>query len=285
MQSWIMENEASIRMIAFISVLTIMAGWETIRPCRELKVSRSVHWLHNLGLVFLNTFILRVLFPVAAVGVATLVEYDGWGLLQLLQLPYAVTLVAGVILLDLAIYLQHVMVHALPMLWRLHRVHHADLDFDVTTGSRFHPIEIVLSMLIKISVVVMLGVPAVAVIIFEIILSSSALFNHANVSLPRKIDRWLQWFIVTPDMHRIHHSVEDDETNSNFGFFLSWWDRFFGSYRAEARREQPLIEIGIHGFNDEKQVNRLPGMLMLPFIGKISRYAINTRRWEDNKDQ
>jgi sterol desaturase/sphingolipid hydroxylase (fatty acid hydroxylase superfamily) len=140
-------------------------------------------------------------------------------------------------------------------------------------------------MLIKISVVVMLGVPAVAVIIFEIILSSSALFNHANVSLPRKLDRWLEWVIVTPDMHRIHHSVEDDETNSNFGFFLSWWDRLFGSYRAEARRDQSLIEIGIYGFNDEKQVNRLPGMLMLPFVGKISRYAINTRRWEQDKPE
>jgi sterol desaturase/sphingolipid hydroxylase (fatty acid hydroxylase superfamily) len=184
-----------------------------------------------------------------------------------------------VIALDFVIWLQHVMVHAVPVLWRLHRVHHADPDFDLTTGVRFHPIEIVLSMLIKFATIVVLGPPVLAVVIFEVLLNASAMFNHGNLHLPAALDRALRWFIVTPDMHRVHHSVEDDETNSNFGFCLSWWDRLFGTYRGQPRAGHVGMTIGIRGHSDPREVTRLPGMLMLPFRGGEEGYAINRRDW------
>jgi sterol desaturase/sphingolipid hydroxylase (fatty acid hydroxylase superfamily) len=176
------------------------------------------------------------------------------------------------------------MVHAVPLLWRLHRVHHADLDYDVTTGARFHTLEIILSMLIKFATIMVLGPPVVAVVIFEVLLNGTAMFNHANVRLPLPLDRVLRWFVVTPDMHRVHHSVEDDEANSNFGFSLPWWDRLFGTYRDQPRGGHEGMTIGIHQYRDPKQVERLPGMLALPFIGKISGYAINRREWS-SKDE
>jgi len=182
------------------------------------------------------------------------------------------------------IYLQHVMVHAIPVLWRLHRVHHADLDYDVTTGARFHPIEILLSMVIKIGTIMVLGPPLVAVVIFEVILNATAMFNHSNVRLPLGLDSVLRWFLVTPDMHRVHHSVEDDETNSNFGFSLPWWDRLFGTYRDQPRAGHEGMTIGIHKLRDVRQVQWLSGMLILPFVGKISGYVINRREWNKEKD-
>ena len=184
----------------------------------------------------------------AAVGIAYTVSQNGWGLFNLLSLPFWLEVCLAVLLLDLAIYLQHLLMHRVPLLWRLHRVHHADLDYDVTTGARFHPIEIILSMLIKFATIAVLGPPVLAVVIFEVLLNATAMFNHGNVHIPGPIDRVLRWFVVTPDMHRVHHSVEDDEANSNFGFNLPWWDR-------------------------------LPGMLPLPFVGEISGYAINRREW------
>jgi sterol desaturase/sphingolipid hydroxylase (fatty acid hydroxylase superfamily) len=170
-------------------------------------------------------------------------------------------------------------VHAVPTLWRLHRVHHADLDYDLTTGARFHPIEIVLSMLIKFATIVVLGPPVVAVIIFEVLLNGMAMFNHGNVRLPLGLDRVLRLLVVTPDMHRVHHSVEDNETNSNFGFNLSLWDRLFGTYIAQPREGHQGMTIGIHQYRDPRQVARLPGMLLLPFVGKVTGYAINRREW------
>ncbi|MDA3833543.1 MAG: sterol desaturase family protein, partial [Spirochaetales bacterium] len=206
-----------------------MALWEVIAPRRRLVASKAVRWVNNIGLVVLNSFVLRLLFTAAAVGVASFASAHGWGLLNYYPTPFALAVIVSVITLDLMIYLQHVMVHAVPALWRFHRVHHADPDFDVTTGARFHPIEIILSMLIKFAAIAVLGPPVLAVIIFEVLLNATAMFNHSNVRMPVSIDKVLRLFVVTPDMHRVHHSVEDDEANSNFGFNLPWWDRLFGT--------------------------------------------------------
>jgi sterol desaturase/sphingolipid hydroxylase (fatty acid hydroxylase superfamily) len=245
-------------------------------------VGKAVRWINNLGLVALNTLILRLLFPAAAVGMAAFAAQYGWGLFNHFDLPLVFTVLVSVVALDLIIYLQHVMVHAVPALWRLHRVHHADLDFDVTTGARFHPVEIVLSMLIKFATISVLGPPVIAAAIFEVLLNTTAMFNHGNLRIPQSIDRVLRWIVVTPDMHRVHHSVEDDEANSNFGFNLTWWDRLFGTYRDQPRKGHEGMTIGIHGYRDPKQVERLPGMLTLPFHGRITDYAINRREWGSN---
>jgi len=187
----------------------------------------------------------------------------------------------AVIALDFVIWLQHVMVHAVPLFWRLHRVHHADPDYDVTTGARFHPLEIVLSMLIKFATIVVLGPPVVAVVIFEVLLNATAMFNHGNIGLPATLDRVLRRVLVTPDMHRVHHSIQDDETNSNFGFNLPWWDRLFGTYRDQPRAGQLGMVIGIRDHADPREVARLDGMLLLPFRGKIKDYAINRRSFPE----
>jgi sterol desaturase/sphingolipid hydroxylase (fatty acid hydroxylase superfamily) len=280
LNDFIMTNEVPIRLGFFFGVFAVMAAWEVLAPKRALTVSRAVRWVNNLGLVFLNSFILRLLFPAAAVGMAAFASEQGWGLLNYYTIPATVAIVVSVIALDFIIYLQHVMMHAVPVLWRLHRVHHADLDYDVTTGARFHTVEIILSMLIKFATIVVLGPPLVAVIIFEVILNATAMFNHANVSLPKRLDRVLRWFVVTPDMHRVHHSVEDDEANSNFGFNLPWWDRLFGTYRDQPRAGHQGMTIGIHTYRNVKQVSWLPGMLALPFTGKVTGYAINRREWK-----
>lgn len=277
---WVVDYEATIRMAFFFSVLGVMALWEWLAPRRALTVSKAVRWASNLGIVFLNSFLLRWVFgPAAAVGMASYVADHRWGLLNYLDWPWLPAAVLSVVALDLVIYLQHVMVHAVPVLWRLHRVHHADLDFDVTTGARFHPLEILLSMVLKFAVIIALGPPVVAVVIFEILLNVMSMFNHSNVRLPLGLDRVLRWFVVTPDMHRVHHSIEDDEANSNFGFNLSCWDRLFGTYRAQPRAGHEAMRIGIHHYRDVKQVSWLPGMLWLPFRGKVTGYAINRRHW------
>ncbi len=276
---FILANEVTIRLGFFFGIFAVMAAWEILAPKRALTVSKTVRWVNNLGLVFFNTFILRLVFPAAAVGMAAFASEQGWGLLNYYQVPFFVAIAVSVIAMDFIIYLQHVMVHAVPALWRLHRVHHADLDYDVTTGARFHTIEIILSMLIKFATIIVLGPPIVAVIIFEVVLNATAMFNHSNVSMPKGLDRVLRWFVVTPDMHRVHHSVEDDEANSNFGFNLPWWDRLFGTYRDQPRGGHQGMTIGIHNYRSTKQVSWLPGMLALPFIGKVNSYAINRREW------
>ena len=278
----IAKYEAAIRLGCFFGIFGLMALWEWVAPKRRLSVSKTIRWANNLGIVFLNSVVLRLVFPAAGVGMAVFAEAGHWGLFHHYQLPYWVTLAASVILLDFVIYLQHVMVHAIPLLWRLHRVHHADLDFDVTTGARFHPLEILLSMLIKFATILLLGPPALAVVIFEVLLNATSMFNHGNVALPRGLDRVLRWLVVTPDMHRVHHSVEDDETNSNFGFNLPWWDRLFGTYRDQPRAGHERMSIGIRDYRDMKWCAWLPGMLAMPFHGRIGAYAINRRQWENS---
>jgi len=281
----VMANEAPIRMGFFFGIFAVMAIWELVAPRRALTVSKAVRWTNNLGLVFFNSFIVRLIFPAAAVGVAAFAAENGWGLLNYYEIPFAISVIISVIAMDFVIYLQHVLVHGVPILWRLHRVHHADLDYDVTTGARFHTIEIIISMLIKFATIVVLGPPVVAVIIFEIILNATAMFNHSNIGLPKGIDHFLRLFLVTPDMHRVHHSVEDDEANSNFGFSLTWWDRLFGTYREQPRAGHTGMTIGIHKYRDPKLVSWLPGMLALPFIGKITGYAINRREWSSEAEE
>lgn len=285
MIEFIASNENIIRPSVFVGMLVIMGLWEVIAPRRALTVSKLLRWSNNLGLVFFNSFIAKLVFPLAATGVAAFAAERGWGLLNLYSLPTMAAIVLAIIALDFIIYLQHVLVHAVPALWRLHRVHHADLDYDVTTGSRFHTIEIILSMLIKFAAIVVLGAPVVAVIIFEVLLNGMAMFNHANVKLPLSLDKILRWLIVTPDMHRVHHSIEDDETNSNFGFNLSCWDRLFGTYRQQPRNGHEAMTIGIRTFREPKQASWITGMLIMPFIGTVSDYAINRRQWTANEEQ
>jgi sterol desaturase/sphingolipid hydroxylase (fatty acid hydroxylase superfamily) len=244
-------------------------------------VPRAQRWPANLALAALNTLVLRLAVPLAAVGLATFAAGHGWGLLNHWTFPRWLALPLAVVALDLAIWLQHVMFHAVPVLWRLHRVHHADLDVDLTTGARFHPLEMVLSALIKLAAVVVIGAPVAAVVLFEVLLSAGALFNHANVRLPARVERVLRAWIVTPDMHRVHHSVEDDETNSNFGFNLPWWDRLFGTYREQPRAGHEQMELGIRGHRDPHEVTRLSGLLSLPFRGDADGYAINRRDWHE----
>jgi sterol desaturase/sphingolipid hydroxylase (fatty acid hydroxylase superfamily) len=269
-------HEPAIRLGAFVGVLAVMASWEVLAPRRGQAVGRGTRWPGNLGIVVLDSLFVRLAFPTAAVGVALLAETRGWGLLHAVQVPTWLAFFAGVILLDLAIYLQHVLFHAVPALWRLHRVHHADLEFDVTTGVRFHPIETFLSMGIKLGVVAALGPPAAAVLAFEVLLNATSMFNHGNVRLPARIERLLRCIVVTPDMHRVHHSVVPSETNSNFGFNLSWWDRLLGTYRAEPASGHDRMTIGLDQFRDPREL-RLGRMLIQPFRGNDRLYPLGRR--------
>ena len=283
-ENWTLAHEGLIRLGGFVGALVLMGLWETLAPARPPTLSRLSHWANNLGLVLLNGLLLKLLLPVTALGAALFAQRHGWGLFNHFAAPPWLALLASVVIMDLVIWLQHVMVHAVPVLWRLHRVHHADLDYDVTTGVRFHPLEILLSMGIKIATVLLLGPPLLAVVAFEVLLNVMAMFNHGNVRLPTRLDRVLRWLLVTPDMHRLHHSVADDEANSNFGFNLSWWDRLFGTYRDQPRGGHLGMRIGIRKFRDPRTVSWLPGMLLLPFRGGISGYVINRREWEDRRD-
>ena len=281
---FILIYEIPMRLAAFALVFAAVAGWEVWAPRRRLTQPKTRRWANNIGLVAFNTLMLRLLFPLAAVGMAASASTHGWGLFNVFQLPLWLAALIAVIALDFVIWLQHVMVHAIPALWRLHRVHHADLDYDLTTGSRCHPIESILSMMIKFAAILLIGPPVIAVLIFEILLNGMAMFNHANIRLPAQLDRMLRLVVVTPDMHRVHHSVDDDETNSNFGFNLSWWDRLFGTYRDQPRAGHEGMTIGIRGFRQAQETNRLPGMLMLPFRGPIGDYAINRRSFPPTGD-
>lgn len=267
-ENFVLEREAIIRLGVFAFVFVVMLLWELLAPRRTLSVSRALRWTSNLGLLVLNTIVLRLMFPAAAVGIAYSIGQQGWGLFNLVDLPFWFEVLAAVLLLDLAIYLQHRLMHQVPVLWRLHRVHHADLDFDLTTGSRFHTIEIIVSMLIKWLVIILLGPALIAVLVFEVLLNGMAIFNHANVSLPRTIDRMVRYLLVTPDMHRVHHSTLLRETNSNYGFNLSVWDRVFKTYIDQPEMGHQAMTIGLAEFRDARQVDRLPGMLALPFISR-----------------
>ncbi len=271
-----MSHEPLVRVLAFAGVLAVMAWWEVVAPRRPRTIGRALRWTGNLGVVVLSTLVLRAFFPLLAVGLAALAQERGWGLLNVLGVSGWTAFVASLLALDLTIYLQHVMFHAVPALWRLHRMHHADLEYDVTTGLRFHPLEILMSMGIKLAVVAVLGPPAAAVIVFEVLLNATAMFNHGNVRLPAAVDRVLRLFMVTPDMHRVHHSVDPAETNTNYGFNLSVWDRMLGTYKAEPRLGQEGMAIGIEQFRTNRDL-WLDRMLIQPVLGPASGHALDTR--------
>lgn len=277
MRDWALSHEAALRFGLFFGVLSVMALWELVAARRELSQARPKRWFANLGMAALGAFLARLLFPAAATGMALTLEQEGWGLLNRFEIPYVLAVTLSVVALDLAIYLQHVMFHAVPTLWRLHMVHHADVDFDVTTGSRFHTIEIALSIGIKLAAVAALGPPVVAVVIFEVLLNATAMFNHANVRMPLALDRVLRWFVVTPDMHRVHHSVTPRECNSNFGFNLPWWDRLLGTYRDQPAAGHEKMQIGISHIRETRQP--LHWLLALPFVGATGDYPINRQKF------
>lgn len=281
-QAWLLQHESLVRLGSFSLVFAVMALWETLAPCRQLGLSRARRWINNLSIVVFNTLLLRIVFPIAATGLAMWSADQGWGVLNIIKINAVLAVIVSVVIMDMVIYLQHVLVHAVPLFWRLHRVHHADLDYDVTTGIRFHPLEIMLSMLIKFATISLLGPPVIAVVLFEVILNATAMFNHANIQLPSALERWLRWLVVTPDMHRVHHSVEDDETNSNFGFNLPWWDHIFGTYREQPRQGHQNMQIGLRTFRRAEETVGLGRMLVLPLVGKISGYTINRRTHTKN---
>jgi len=271
------QSEAFIRLAAFVAVFGAVALWELVAPRRRPRCRRGARWPHNLGLLLVDVVAVRLLAPGAVIGVALAAEQRGWGFLNAVSLPWWLALPLGVVLLDLAVYFQHVMFHAVPTLWRLHRVHHTDQEFDLTTGARFHPIEILLSTVIKCAAVAAIGASPVAVLVFEVLLNATAMFNHANASLPHRTEQWMRWLVVTPDMHRVHHSVLHDESSSNFGFNLPWWDRLFGTYRALPRLGHDAMEIGVDAFRSPEDL-RLDHLLIQPFQDTAGQYPINRRR-------
>jgi sterol desaturase/sphingolipid hydroxylase (fatty acid hydroxylase superfamily) len=272
----LLAHEPQIRLGVFLAIFAAMALWEGLAPKRRSTIGRLKRWPSNLALVAVNAAIVRVGFPTAVVGVALWAEQHGWGLFPSLGAPPWIAIPAAVILLDLAIYLQHVLFHAVPALWRLHRMHHADLEIDVTTGGRFHPVEIALSLAIKLAAVAALGAPAASVLIFEVLLNATSMFNHGNVRLAARVDKVLRWLVVTPDMHRVHHSILPRETNSNFGFNLPWWDRLFGTYRAAPQAGHEGMTIGIEQFRDPREL-RLDRMLLQPFRDDTRLYPLGRR--------
>jgi len=270
-----MANEPFIRLAAFLGVFLAVAAWESLSPRRQLNTAKTTRWISNISITLIGTAVVRTLFPVLAVTFAA--NESTMGLLHHVPLPFFVKVLFGVLAFDLFIYGQHVMFHSIPLLWRLHMMHHADLDVDVTTGLRFHPVEIILSMAIKLAVILLIGPPVLAVILFEILLNATSMFNHGNIRMEAGLDRLLRLFIVTPDMHRVHHSVVILETNSNFGFSLPWWDRLFGTYRAQPAAGHEDMALGLSQFRDPARLT-LPWLLVLPFFGKPGSYPMLLRR-------
>ena len=260
----ILDNEIFIRLGFFFGVLAIMCTLEVLYPFRQLRMKRSSRWPNNMGIVVLNTVLLKFIFPITAVGFASFIQVQGWGLFNVIELPEVAEVLFAFVLLDFGIYLQHLAFHNIPALWRMHRMHHTDTDFDVTTGARFHPLEIILSMLIKFWMILALGPAPLAVFIFEVVLNATAMFNHSNITLPKGLDRVLRFILVTPDMHRVHHSVIVRETNSNFGFNLPWWDRMFQTYIEAPKDDPKTMPIGIESFRDESEAG-IKNLLTQPF--------------------
>jgi sterol desaturase/sphingolipid hydroxylase (fatty acid hydroxylase superfamily) len=283
MTTLLLTHESGIRVAVFLGVLAAMALWEAAAPRRRREIPRVLRWSNNLGVVVIDTVLVRISFPIVAVGLAVVAQERGWGFFNTVGAPGGAAFIVSMLALDLAIYLQHVMFHAVPALWRLHRMHHADLEFDVSTGVRFHPAEILLSMAIKLAVVAALGPPAVAVMVFEVLLNATSMFNHSNVRIPPAIDRALRRVIVTPDMHRVHHSILPYETNSNFGFNLPWWDRLLGTYRAQPHQGHEGMTIGIEQFRTRRDL-WIDRLLLQPFRGPASGYPINRDADEGDKD-
>ena len=265
-----MTNEPFIRLAAFFGIFISVAIWESLSPRRQLTTSKTLRWISNISITLLGTAIVRGFFPVLAVTFAA--NGSNLGILNQASFPFVLKVFIGVLTFDLIIYFQHVMFHAVQILWRLHMMHHADLDIDVTTGLRFHPIEVILSMGIKIAAVIIIGPPVLAVILFEIFLNGTSMFNHGNMLIPSGVDRLLRLMVVTPDMHRVHHSVVIKETNSNFGFNFPWWDRLFGTYRPQPAAGHEKMVIGLSQFRDSKLLT-LPRLMVLPFVGDPGLYS------------
>lgn len=269
---WIMSHEKGLRLCGFVGTFLLMALWEWRASARVPRIPRSLRWTPNLGLTFLNTLLVRALFPSSALGVSLWASTHHFGLLNRWPLPGVSSVLAGIILLDLVIYGQHRVFHAVPLFWKFHRMHHTDLEMDVTTGIRFHPVEMTASMLVKVSFAALLGVPALGVFLFEFILNASSLFSHSNIKLPPTLDRWLRRLVVTPGMHRIHHSALRLETDSNFGFNFSFWDRLAGTYRAEPRQGRAKMKIGLGYFRGRRYL-RLDRLLLQPWMDPGGRVA------------
>ena len=261
----VLHYEAELRVVLVALAFTALSWWEWAAPRRMLLLPKARRSLSNLALALVNVVAVRFVAPAAAVGIAALAEKRGSGLLHAVPWPESLEILVAVAVLDAAIYFQHVMFHAVPLLWRLHRVHHADLDFDLTTGARFHPVEMLLSLGIKAGVIFALGAPVAAVLVFEIALNLASLFNHANIRIAKRADTLLRTLLVTPDMHRVHHSVHRDETARNFGFCLPWWDYIFGTYRAQPRNGHEQMQLGIATLRDARHTNTLNSMLIMPF--------------------
>lgn len=264
-----MENESLIRLSVFAALFLLFAALEALKPRRPRAQPRSTRWVTNVGFTILNTgtmWLLALLLPALAVGAAWDASSQSWGLFNQIQLPYAVEIILAILFFDFAIWFQHLITHKIPLLWRLHRVHHSDVDIDVTTAIRFHPLEILISMLLKISLVYLMGPSALAIILFEIILNGTAMFNHANMRLPLQLDAIVRRVLVTPDMHRVHHSVHRAEHDSNYGFSLSIWDRIFGTYIAQPAEGHDDMKIGLQ-WQDERP-SKLSWSLALPFFRK-----------------
>lgn len=268
-------NPDYIRFGAFAAMFVVMASWEILAPRRPLTTSKALRWSGNLGVLAIDTLLVRLFFTVLPVAMAQKVQEAGWGVLNVLSLPYWLKVVAGIMLLDLVIYLQHVLFHATPVFWRLHMMHHADVDFDFTTGIRFHPLEILLSMVIKLATVAVIGPPPFAALLFEVLLNATSMFNHGNVRL-QAADKIIRLIVVTPEMHRVHHSVIPRETNSNFGFNFPWWDRLAGTYRGQPEAGHVGMTIGLKQFQEDRK-QTLWWMLALPFKGRTGQYPINPK--------
>jgi len=269
-------TELILRAGCAAALFTAFALWEAIWPCRTLAIGRAPRWPNNLAILAIDAIAVRILIPTAAFGAALFAAREGIGLMHVANAPAWIAALSGFLILDFAIYWQHVIFHRVPWLWRLHRMHHADLDIDLTTGVRFHPFEILISMLIKIVIVLAFGIPALAVLVFEIVLNATSMFNHANLGVPRPVDRILRLFVVTPDMHRVHHSILRRETDSNFGFNLPWWDWLFRTYRAEPEAGHQSMTIGIPEFRDRSEL-RLDRLLTQPFRDDATRNAPERR--------
>jgi sterol desaturase/sphingolipid hydroxylase (fatty acid hydroxylase superfamily) len=253
-EAFLLDHESVIRLGFFLGTFILMAAWEIVAPLRAPGMSKAIRWPNHLTLAVVNIVLSRVLFPLGAVALAMYLGELGIGLFNMIPVPYALAFGGSLLALDLAIYLFHLLFHAVPALWCVHRVHHADLDIDVSTGVRFHPIQMALSVIVKSIVIVVLGPPALSVLAFEAASHAITLFNHGNVRIPPALDRVLRWLVVTPDMHRIHHSIQMAETDSNFGFVLPWWDRLFGTYRAEPAAGQAQMVVGIESFRTDRDL-------------------------------
>jgi sterol desaturase/sphingolipid hydroxylase (fatty acid hydroxylase superfamily) len=280
MSQFIIDNAQWVRLGFFATIFGAMALWEILDERRELRTAKGRRWATNAGIIVADSLILRLIFPMGALGAAYFAGSMGWGLFNVVSVPYAVAVIGAFVALDFVVWLQHVVFHAVPALWKVHMMHHADLDFDVTTGTRFHPIEMVISMGIKAAAILLLGAPVLAVLIFEVLLNATSMFNHANIDIPRPADRVLRLFVVTPDMHRVHHSVEPKETNTNFGFNLPWWDYLFGTYRAQPEAGHREMKIGLKQLRDPDK-NTFWHLLILPFVDPAGDYDISHREIDE----